>query len=173
MAIFMRIVNLPWWRVVLLLLVAAGLGYLAGTLPWPTLAQVASLLLFGLWTSPKTWSSVVVTVADLNTHIRDNLNVLKTWIGDDGYPLWTGIAKSSTYTWTITDPSVILVSGTFTLSAPSSPPTGKPFMVKKTDSTGLVTVAGNGHTIDGGLTFALGPYDAFTFVYTGSEWSVF
>ncbi len=24
------------------------------------------------WTSPKTWSAVVVTVSDLNTHIRDN-----------------------------------------------------------------------------------------------------
>jgi hypothetical protein len=30
------------------------------------------------WTAPKTWSAVIVTVADLNTHIRDNLNFLKT-----------------------------------------------------------------------------------------------
>lgn len=36
------------------------------------------------WTLPKTWTAVVVTVADLNTHIRDNLNILKTSINDDG-----------------------------------------------------------------------------------------
>jgi hypothetical protein len=34
--------------------------------------------------TPKTWTAVVVTVADLNQHIRDNLNVLKTSIFDDG-----------------------------------------------------------------------------------------
>ena len=36
------------------------------------------------WTTPKTWTASVVTVSDLNTHIRDNLNVLKTSINDDG-----------------------------------------------------------------------------------------
>lgn len=30
------------------------------------------------WTTPKNWSAILVTVADLNTHIRDNLNALKT-----------------------------------------------------------------------------------------------
>lgn len=30
------------------------------------------------WTTPKNWSATLVTVADLNTHIRDNLNALKT-----------------------------------------------------------------------------------------------
>lgn len=32
------------------------------------------------FTTPKTWTASVVTVADLNTHIRDNLNYLKTAI---------------------------------------------------------------------------------------------
>lgn len=29
------------------------------------------------WTDPKTWTAALVTVNDLNTHIRDNLNWLK------------------------------------------------------------------------------------------------
>lgn len=28
------------------------------------------------WTDPKTWGSEVLTSADLNTHVRDNMNVL-------------------------------------------------------------------------------------------------
>lgn len=30
------------------------------------------------WTTPKTWSNEVLTSADMNTHIRDNLDALKT-----------------------------------------------------------------------------------------------
>lgn len=44
------------------------------------------------WVTPKTWSAVVVTVADLNQHIRDNLNILKTSISDDGTS-WNGTAN--------------------------------------------------------------------------------
>lgn len=29
------------------------------------------------WTNPKTWAAAVLTVADMNTHVRDNLNFLK------------------------------------------------------------------------------------------------
>lgn len=36
------------------------------------------------WWSPKTWTGVLVTVADLNQQIRDNLTILKTQIADDG-----------------------------------------------------------------------------------------
>lgn len=134
---------------------------------------VALFALFGLvWVTPKTWTAVMISVADLNTHIRDNLLVLKVWIGNDGYPLWTGITKSATYTVTTSDPSLVYVSGTFTLSLPATATTGKPYLVKKTDSTGLVTVAGNTHNIDGLSTFALAPYDAFTFHYNGTEWNV-
>jgi hypothetical protein len=37
------------------------------------------------WTNPKTWSAAaILTAAELNTHLRDNLNILKTSINDDG-----------------------------------------------------------------------------------------
>lgn len=122
--------------------------------------------------TPKTWSAVVVPVADMNTEVRDRWNWVKTWIGNDGYPNWTGIAKTAAYTLTTTDPGLVYVSGTFTLSLPAAPITGKPYTVKKTDSSGVVTVAGNTHTIDGSSTFLLYAYDALTFHYNGTEWSV-
>lgn len=37
------------------------------------------------WTTPRTWSfGELVTAALLNTHIRDNLNILKTSVANDG-----------------------------------------------------------------------------------------
>lgn len=38
------------------------------------------------WTTPKTWvAGSVLTAAELNTHVRDNLNVLKTSLTDGGH----------------------------------------------------------------------------------------
>jgi hypothetical protein len=79
-----RALNLEWWRVLLLVLLAAALGWAAGVITGERLATLLGLLVFGLWTTPKTWTAVVVTVLDLNTHIRDNLNILKTSIADNG-----------------------------------------------------------------------------------------
>jgi hypothetical protein len=37
------------------------------------------------WTTPRTWyAGEIVTAALMNTHLRDNLNILKTNIDDDG-----------------------------------------------------------------------------------------
>src|SRR6185369_3210041 len=77
-----KVLNLAWWRVLLLLLLAAILGWATGRLAdhWGTLANALGVLVFGVWVTPKTWTAVVVTVADLNQHIRDNLNVLATCV---------------------------------------------------------------------------------------------
>lgn len=40
------------------------------------------------WTSPLTWTSTLVTVANMNTHVRDNLNALKDPPG--GYTFYHG-----------------------------------------------------------------------------------
>jgi hypothetical protein len=126
-----------------------------------------------VWTTPTARTTgELITASIWNTDLKDDLLLLKTSIGTDGFPLWTSITKAATYTWTTGDPNLIYVSGTFTLSAPASPTTGKPYLVKKTDSSGLVTVSGNGKTIDGASTFLMGPYDAFTFLYNGTEWNV-
>lgn len=37
------------------------------------------------WTTPRTWvAGEIVTAAQLNTHVRDDLNILKSSINDDG-----------------------------------------------------------------------------------------
>jgi len=39
------------------------------------------------WTTPRTWNAGETVTSDImNTHIRDNLNVLKVPIDDNGYP---------------------------------------------------------------------------------------
>jgi hypothetical protein len=39
------------------------------------------------WATPRTWTpGETVTAALLNAHLRDNLNVLKTYVTDGGYP---------------------------------------------------------------------------------------
>jgi hypothetical protein len=46
------------------------------------------------WTTPRTWSAgETVTATIMNTHIRDNLNILKTTIQNDGTILAESITK--------------------------------------------------------------------------------
>ncbi len=48
------------------------------------------------WTTPRTWTTgELVTAAILNTHVRDNLNILKTSISDDGLT-WAGSGNITT-----------------------------------------------------------------------------
>src|SRR5262245_1178181 len=68
----MRILYLDWWRVAAVAAIIAIFAYACGAGWIP--AGSLGLIVYGAWTSPKTWTAVVVTVADLNTHIRDNLN---------------------------------------------------------------------------------------------------
>ena len=54
------------------------------------------------WTTPKTWAANdVLTAADMNTHVRDNLDALQTWTS------WTP-------TWTATGGTPTLGDGTLT-----------------------------------------------------------
>ena len=45
------------------------------------------------WTTPKTFAAAVLTAAELNTHLRDNLNILKTSISDSGRTKWPLISE--------------------------------------------------------------------------------
>ena len=70
------------------------------------------------WTTPKTWTATVVPVSDLNVHIRDNENLLKTSINDDGTLKTIKDRKTSTTdvvnTTTETDAySYTIAAGTF------------------------------------------------------------
>lgn len=53
------------------------------------------------WTTPKTWATEVLTSSGMNTYMRDNQNILKTSINDDGTlaVLQSGVVSSN---WTLT-----------------------------------------------------------------------
>ena len=126
------------------------------------------------WTAPRTWvAGEVLTAALLNTHVRDNENVLKASIDDLGHLNWFTVSKSSDYTIGTGD-DLVFVTATKTMSLPASPATGKPFGIKSYGSTATVTVSGNGKLIDGSSSgFTLNPYDSAFFIYNGTEYSVF
>lgn len=54
------------------------------------------------WTTPRTWTAgELVTANEMNTHLRDNLNILKTYIGNDGslnglWGTWTPVIRTDT-----------------------------------------------------------------------------
>lgn len=174
----MRIILLDWWRVLLLALaVAAGAWWLgAQHLSWSELMSGLGIIIFGVWTTPKTWTAAVVTVAELNTHIRDNLNILKTSIDDAGHLIWPVFqSKSTTYSIAATDDIVKCTSGTFTVTLPTAVGrTGKPFVVKNL-GTGVITMAStSSQTIDGAAASAVVIYqfDSYTFLSDGSNWVI-
>lgn len=127
------------------------------------------------WSTPRTWTSTILTASDLNTDVRDNLNILKTRIADNGNPLWDragGAAKTTTYNATTAD--VMIDAGgssawTLTLYAVSGN-AGRVLFVKNT-GTAVVTIDGNAsETIDGALTLKLAPYESVILWCSGSAW---
>lgn len=71
------------------------------------------------WTAPKTWTATVLSVTDMNTHVRDNLNYLKESIppGAAGSPDIAGVGGAGTseewgtsttgLTWTPSNPTTV------------------------------------------------------------------
>ena len=80
-------------------------------------------------------------------------------------------AKTGAYTATTSDDIINVTSGTFTLDLPAaSTCSGKTLKVKNT-GTGIVTLDGNStETIEGVLTFPLGPGSYVEITSTGSVW---
>ena len=68
------------------------------------------------------------------------------------------------------------ISGGITVTLPSSPTTGDTYLIKDTNglsATFNITVAGNGHTIDGFTNYIIANnYASMAISYTGSQWSV-
>lgn len=127
------------------------------------------------WTTPRTWTNVVVSASDLNTDIRDNLGILKTRIADNGNPLFDragGAAKTTTYNAATSD-IVIDCAGSvdwvLTLYAASGN-AGRVLFLRNT-GTATVTVDGNAsETVDGATTVPLYPGTALTLWCNGTAW---
>lgn len=170
--------NFPWWRVLAIIAIAIMFGAWIGAQSspwWQRLAQLgAGSVMFGLWVPPKTWSAVVVTVADLNQHIRDNLNILKTSIDDNGHIIDPSvIAKIATYAIAATDNLIVCTANSFTVTLPTAVGrTGKKFTVKNTGA-GTITMASTlSQTIDGvsAGSWTVPPGFALTFESDSANW---
>lgn len=128
------------------------------------------------WTAPKSWTAVVVTVADLNTHIRDNLNVLKTAILDDGHLVDSVIqSKTANYTVVSTDDLVICTANSFTVTLLTAVArAGRAYKVKNTGAGTITMATTSTQTIDGAVasTVTLAQNDALTFESDGANWII-
>lgn len=116
----------------------------------------------------------VLTAAFWNEQVRDNGNVLKTSITDDGYLHFLPTVYGGNHTLGDGD-DVAIFSADATATLPPTPEDGKVYFIKCGGPSVDVTVDGNGNTIDGASTFDLGPYDAATFIWSddAGEWGVF
>lgn len=86
-----------------------------------------------------TFSGTVVTVPNLNTHVRDNTLHLYENKGN----VRAVASKTTTYTATADD-GLLLCSGTFTVTLPAAATVGANFtVIVKNTGTGIITVDGN------------------------------
>lgn len=122
----------------------------------------------------------MLTSAELNTHVRDNENVLKTSIDDNGHlKLPTYQFRTTDYTALTTD-DVIGCSGTFTLSLYSISGNGGKFLAVFNFGSGEITIdADGGEVIHGYIgsaatttTLALGPGQSVLLYTESTAWIV-
>jgi len=131
------------------------------------------------WTNPKTWVAAVLTVADMNTHVRDNLNFLKANIALEAaveLTIATGeVAKTKAY-HTITVEGGV-GSGADDLVTCTGGGEGEILILKATTTGANDTVTvKNGTGADtfilaGGADFALAHVDdRIVLLHNGTEW---
>lgn len=87
------------------------------------------------------------------------------------------VAKTASYTATVTDDVILCSGGTITITLPSaSGIAGKIYTIKKTDTSGsnLVTIDGDAaETIDGDATYVLDQQNQFvTIISNGTNWNI-
>lgn len=94
--------------------------------------------------------------------------------GNGDSPMIVPVAEilGSAYSVGVNDFAVVCKSTPCTVTLLAAPGTGRTYRVKNGTSGGTVTVAGNGNTIDGQASVALGAWESVDFMYDGSEWSM-
>jgi len=120
-------------------------------------------------------AGTILTAAFWNQQVRDDGNVLKTSIDDNGH-IYDPVIQTKTANYTIvgTDDFVICTANTFTVTLPTAVGrSGKVFKIKNTGS-GVITVATtSAQTIDGSTTYLLQvQYQSLTVESDGSNWQV-
>lgn len=97
------------------------------------------------WTSPRTWvAAETVTALLLNTHVRDNLNLLKTWIRDDGVHRNVKFAKSDSGSSNSGTGETDLTGFTFTIGASELVAVGDGYVL---EGHGSLAAGGNTKTL--------------------------
>ena len=125
------------------------------------------------WINPKTWAAEKLLSADLNVHVKDNLNYLKNNIGL-GAPaeltIATGvIAKTKSFHKVDTEAG----GATDDLDSITGGAEGDILVLKATDGTHTVVCKhGTGNLrLDGAADFSLDSADdSITLIYDGTNW---
>ena len=81
------------------------------------------------------------------------------------------VGKTANYTLTVTDYLVDCTANTFTVKLPSTHSAGRIYLVKDT-GTGVITIDGNGNTIDGETTQTLEQFDCLSVMSNGTNWMI-
>ncbi len=112
------------------------------------------------WTNPKTWTAAVLSSIDFNTHIRDNLNVLKTSVDDSGHLRLPSFHTASADYTAVPSDDIVFCFASLTLTLyPQSTSPGR-LLAVHTDpgNTGHVVIDPSGsETIEGQSTYTLPP----------------
>jgi len=131
------------------------------------------------WTAPKTWTATVLPVADMNTHVRDNLNFLKANIALEAAVALTiatgAVTKTKTYHTLIVEGGA--GAGADQLDTVAGGSEGEILILKASTSgaNDTVTIAnGTGagaFILAGGVNFAMDHVDdRIVFLHNGTEW---
>lgn len=123
----------------------------------------------GTYTAPRTLAvGDDVTVPIWHTDIRDNIAVLYEWAVKGAVT-----PKTSAYTATIADQTVIATSGTWTLTLYAVAGNDGRHLYVKNAGAGLITIDGAGaETIDGAATYSLDAGVGVLLRCDGARWVV-
>lgn len=112
----------------------------------------------GIWTIPRTWSpGELVTALMMNTHVRDNFNIVKISLDDNGHLVHSQFqVKNGAYYATVTDDVINCVSGTFPVVLYPAASAGKRQLIVKNSGAGTITVLAGAIVFDGATAGGFG-----------------
>ncbi len=128
------------------------------------------------WTNPKTWTASPLPSAELNTYVRDNTNLLKTAIHDNGHPLLPVVqTKSANYTALVTDDVIYCHTNAFTVTLYSlaSGLARTLWVVNDFVNTGTITIDGaSSELVENNTTYAVPPGARVCLFATSGAWLI-
>lgn len=122
------------------------------------------------------------THRDMHNDLGDAVEAVQAELGTDPAGSYSTVkarldalvayaAKTGTYTATVSDHTLNVTSGTFTLSLPAATTCAGQTLQVKNSGTGVVTLDGNSsETVEGVATYPIGPGCYVAITSTGSAW---